>query len=86
MPQLNAPPAAQALTERSGQVSLGWAQWFTQLWRTVVPERAFYIPTTDGAPAFTPEARAGFAPMTFDPATGILYIHDESNWLSTTLT
>ncbi|MGB1214612.1 MAG: hypothetical protein ACPG4X_14705 [Pikeienuella sp.] len=61
-----------------------WQQWFTQMWRGLVAQRAFYIPTSDGVPSFTPEVRAGFVPMAYDTANNDLYVYNGS-WVKVTL-
>ncbi len=85
MPQPSAPPNREPLVGADQRISPVFQQWFQAMWRALVPERTFYVPTTSGAPSFTPESRGGFSPVCFDPATGILYAYDGSSWLSVTL-
>ena len=91
MPSPSRIPDIAPVVNKAGMITQQWAQWFDSIRTVLAPppmnsSRAFYIPKTSGAPTFTPEVRGGFSPMAFDPSTGILYIHDGSNWLSTTLT
>lgn len=87
MPQLNAPEFAR-IADRDGRPTMPFLQWLTQAWRAIAPERAFYIPSTDGAPTFTPETRAGFVAMAYDKTNDALYVYnpDTPGWVSVSLT
>ena len=87
MPFPQEPQNRTALVGASGVPAPLWARWFTELYRTLVPtgdNKVFYIPSTAGAPTFTPEVRAGFVPVVYDATNNDLYVYD-SAWVKVTL-
>lgn len=82
MPQPSQPPNN---TPIAGQeyASPSWQQWVAQM-HGAVTGRAFYVPTSAGAPSFTPEVRAGFVPMVYDTTNDALYVYN-GGWVSVTL-
>ena len=84
MSQPKRPYNTSAHYDDRGYPTRQWMQWLSEIWSAVVPARVFYIPTSEGVPAFTPEVRGGFVPMCYDTSNNDLYIYNAA-WKKVTL-
>lgn len=84
MPQPSPPPNRFAMLQKDGLPSRSWAEWLTSIRDTLVPKRAFYIPTSAGIPTFAPETRTGFVALCYDTVNDDLYVYNNA-WKKVTL-
>lgn len=84
MPSLSTPPLEGPAVAQGGQFTQEWVHWVSDLWRTVVPRRQVYIPTSAGVPTFTPEDRGDFVAMCYDTVNEDLYVYN-GGWVKVTL-